>query len=82
MLQKDIQRFTLAQDAAHRPVSMQLIAASLRTVSSRRTITSHGRSMAICFGLAAGLWCTADAFAQARPTSLQLEGTDHPTVVT
>ena len=84
MLQKDIQRFTLAQDAAHRPVSMQLIAALLRAVSPRRTptINSHRRSMAICFGLAAGLWCTADAFAQAHPTSSQPGDTDHATVVT
>ena len=84
MLQKDIQHFTLAQDAALRPVFMQLIAALLRVVSLRRapTITSHRRSMAICFGLAAGLWCTADTFAQAHPSSPQLESTDHPTVVT
>ena len=84
MLQKDTQRFTLAQNAAHRPVSMQLIAALLRTVSPRRTptITTCRRFVAIFFGLAAALWCTADAFAQARPTSPQLEDTDHPTVVT
>lgn len=38
--------------------------------------------MAICFGLAAGLWCTADAFAQAHPTSPQPGDTDHPIVIT
>jgi hypothetical protein len=38
--------------------------------------------MAICFGLAAGLWCTANAFAQAHPSSPQLGDTDHPIVVT
>jgi len=57
MLQTDIQRFPLSQHAAHRPVSMQLIAALLSAVSPRKTstITTHRRSMAICFGLAVGL---------------------------
>ena len=57
MLPKDIQCLILAQDAAHRPVSMQLIAALLSAVSPRKTstITTHRRSMAICFGLAVGL---------------------------
>ena len=84
MLQTDIQRFPLSQHAAHRPVSMQLIAALFRAVSPRKTsaITTHRRFMAICFGLVAGLWCTTDAFAQAHPTSPQLEGTDHTSVVT
>jgi hypothetical protein len=84
MLPKDIHCLTLAQDAAHRPVSIQLIAALSRDVSPRKTstITTHRRSMATCFALAMGLWCTADAFAQAHPTSPQLEGTDHTSVVT
>lgn len=38
--------------------------------------------MAICFGLAVGLWCTADAFAQANPTSPQSVNMNHATVVT
>ena len=84
MLPKDIQCLALAQDAAHRTVSMQLIAALLCGVSPRKTstITTHRHSMAISFGLAVGLWCTADAFAQAHPSSPPLEYTNHATVVT
>jgi hypothetical protein len=82
MSQKDIQRFALAQDSVRRPVSMCLIVAVLGSVSPKRTptMTSRRRFMAICFGLVVGLWCTADAFAQARPTSPQSEDADHPTV--
>lgn len=43
-------------------------------------MTSHRTYLAICFGLAAGLWCTADAFAQVPPTSLPPEDAEHPTV--
>ncbi|RFC34941.1 MAG: hypothetical protein DID92_2727744373 [Candidatus Nitrotoga sp. SPKER] len=84
MLQKDIQHFPLAQHATHRTVSTQLIAALLRSVSPRKAspITSYKRSMVICFGLAAGFWCTANTFAQTHPTSPQPEDTDHPIVVT
>lgn len=82
MLQKNIQRFTFAQETQLKTVSMQLIAALLRAVSPRKTptLTSLKRYMAICFGLAAGLWCIADAFAQAHPTALLPEDVDHPIV--
>lgn len=82
MSQKDIQRFALAQDAVHRPASIHLIAAVLGAVLSRRTstMTSRWRFMAICFGLAAWFWCSADAVAQAQPTSPQPADADHPTV--
>lgn len=84
MSQNNIQCFTLAQDTAHKSVPMQLIAAFLKAVSLRKipTPTSRKRFITIFFGLAAGFWCTADAFAQARPISLQPGDVDHPAVVT
>lgn len=83
MLQENIQRFTLTQDAAHRPLDKQLISALLGAVSPRSTsiIAARRRFGAICFGLAVGLWCTVYAFAQERPTLPQPEDTDQPTVV-
>lgn len=78
MLQKNIQRFTLAQDAALRPLSMGLIAALLKAISTiMKTLTSLKRYTALCFGLVAGLWCIADAFAQAHPAALLPEDVDH-----
>jgi hypothetical protein len=41
---------------------------------------SRRRFMAICFGLAAWFWCTAGAFAQARPASPQPEDAGRPAV--
>lgn len=82
MKQKSFPHFNLTHDAAHRPVSMRLIVAMLGAVSSMSTptMTSRRRFMVICFGLAAWFWCTADAFAQQRPTSPQPEDANHPTV--
>ncbi len=37
------------------------------------TMTAHRRFIAICFGLAAWVWCTAGAYAQERPASPQPE---------
>src|SRR5688572_3787517 len=56
--------------------------AVLAAVLPRRTstMTSRRRFIAICFGLAAWFWCTADAVAQAQPTSPQPGDADHPTV--
>ena len=82
MTQKGIQRFTSCTRCGTRTMSMRLIAAVLGAVSPRRTstMTSRRRFMAICFSLAAWFWCTADAFAQARPTSPQPKDAGRPAV--
>ena len=85
MTQKGVPLFTLAQDAAHGPVSvsMRVITALPGAVSPRRasTMTSRRHFMAICFGLAAWFWCTGGAFAQERPASPQPHDAGRPAVV-
>jgi hypothetical protein len=43
-------------------------------------MTSRGRFMVICFGLAAWFWCIGGAFAQKRPASPRPEGAGRPAV--
>lgn len=67
---------------ANSSVHLQLIAAVLEVVYSRRTLTMNSpRRFMAYLRLAALFWCTADAVALAQPTSPKPGFADRPTVL-